>query len=230
MPNVVFPQRRPAFAWLTPDYLRTMIELQAENLGKKYRREWIFRRLSLTLIGNTSYTFVGPNGSGKSTLLQLLAGALPATEGTLTYRQEGKTADSSDWFRQIVMAAPYLELIEELTLSELLAFHQTFKPFKSGLSPEIICEKMQLVKARDKEIKYFSSGMKQRVKLGLAFFSDVPIVLLDEPTTNLDRAGFDWYYEQVQQLTNSGQLLLIGSNQPDEYAFCENVIDVMQWK
>ena len=203
--------------------------ITAEQTGKKYRREWIFRRVDLRLAAGTSYTFVGPNGSGKSTLLQLLAGSLPATEGILTYSLNGRTIDPDDWFRQVSMAAPYLELVEELTLAELLTFHQTFKPFKTGFTPDSIADRLLLGHARHKQIKYFSSGMKQRVKLGLAFFSDVPVIILDEPTANLDRQGAAWYQEQVR-LLSPAQLLLIGSNQPEEYDFCENVLDMMQWK
>jgi ABC-type multidrug transport system ATPase subunit len=203
--------------------------ITADQIGKKYRREWIFRRVDLTLTAGTSYTFVGPNGSGKSTLLQLLAGSLPATEGTLTYSVNGQTLDPENWFRQVSLAAPYLELVEELTLDELLKFHQTFKPFKTGFTAEAIADRLLLSHARHKEIKYFSSGMKQRVKLGLAFFSNVPIVILDEPTANLDRQGAAWYQEQVRQL-DATQLLLIGSNVPEEYDFCENVMNMTQWK
>lgn len=206
-----------------------MLTIQVEQVGKKYRREWIFRRVDLTLNAGTSYTFVGPNGSGKSTLLQLLTGSLPLTEGKLIYTINGNMLESDDWFRHISLAAPYLELIEELTLDELLIFHQTFKPFKTNLTPEMIADRLLLNHARHKEIKYFSSGMKQRVKLGLAFFSDAPVVILDEPTANLDRQGAAWYHEQVQ-LLSPNQLLLIGSNIPDEYDFCPNVLDVMQWK
>ena len=211
------------------------MNIVAEQLGKKYRKEWIFRHVDLTLTAGTSYTFVGPNGSGKSTLLQLLAGNLPSSEGLLSYLQNSIVLDPDAWFRQVSIAAPYLELVEELTLTELLVFHQTFKPFKAGLTPEIIADRLLLSHAQNKEIKYFSSGMKQRVKLGLAFFSEAPVVILDEPTSNLDRQGIDWYQEQVQHLINpqsngSATLLLIGSNQPNEYDFCPNVIDVTQWK
>lgn len=213
-----------------------MIQITASDMGKKYRREWVFRHLNLSLTSQlsatdmaSSYTVVGPNGSGKSTLLQLLSGALPTTEGTLTYTRDTKTVAPDEWFRQVTIAAPYLELIEELTLSEMLTFHGQFKPFKAGLSNEEAADRMRLSHAMDKEIKFFSSGMKQRVKLGLAFFSDVPVVILDEPTSNLDRQGAAWYHEQVRTL-QPDQLLLIGSNDPAEYDFCPNVLDVMHWK
>ncbi|GAB3986620.1 ABC transporter ATP-binding protein [Spirosoma daeguense] len=205
------------------------MEIVARKLGKKYRKEWIFRHVDLTLSAGTSYTFVGPNGSGKSTLLQLLAGSLPSTEGELIYSHNSTPIDPDSWFQQISLAAPYLELVEELTLTEMLVFHQTFKPFKQGMSSADVADRLLLSHARNKEIKYFSSGMKQRVKLGLAFFSNSPVVILDEPTSNLDRQGAAWYHEQVRQL-GSDQLLLIGSNQPEEYDFCPNVVDVTQWK
>lgn len=208
--------------------------IQAEQIGKKYRREWIFRGVDLTLSAGSSYTFVGPNGSGKSTLLQVLAGMQPSSAGKLTYLIDEKPIEEDDWFRHIVLAAPYLELIEELTLSELLDFHRRFKPFRHGAESLDLIEQMKLTHARNKEIKFFSSGMKQRVKLGLAFFSEARIVLLDEPTSNLDRQGADWYHEHITQLiapsTQPPVLLLIGSNQPAEYDFCPNVLDVTRWK
>ena len=210
------------------------MNITAEQIGKKYRREWIFRGVDLALSAGNSYTFVGPNGSGKSTLLQVLAGMQPSSAGKLTYLIDEKPIEDEDWFRYIVLAAPYLELIEELTLTELLDFHSRFKPFRNGAGSAEVIEQMQLTHARNKEIKFFSSGMKQRVKLGLAFFSEAHIVLLDEPTSNLDRQGAAWYHEQVTRLiaptTQPPVLLLIGSNQPTEYEFCPNVLDVMQWK
>ncbi|MBO0931780.1 ABC transporter ATP-binding protein [Fibrella aquatilis] len=206
--------------------------ITADQIGKKYRREWIFRGVDLTLVAGNSYTFVGPNGSGKSTLLQVLAGMQPASAGKLTYSLDGaKPLDEEAWYKYIVLAAPYLELIEELTLSELLAFHVQFKPLRPGVDATALMDRMQLSHARNKEIKFFSSGMKQRVKLGLALFSDARLVLLDEPTANLDRQGAAWYRDAVKELlTRPDCLLLIGSNQPDEYDFCPNVIDVTQWK
>lgn len=207
--------------------------ITAQQLGKKYRREWIFRGVDLTLSAGNSYTFVGPNGSGKSTLLQVLAGMQPTSAGTLTYTHAGQPLADEHWYRHMVLAAPYLELIEELTLTELLTFHSRFKPFRDNANVPELIDRMQLSHARNKEIKFYSSGMKQRVKLGLAFFSDAQLVMLDEPTANLDWQGAAWYKEHVLQLPPD-VLLLIGSNQPGEYDFFHsahaNVIEVTQWK
>lgn len=206
------------------------MNITAENIGKKFVQEWIFRNASFELKAGSSYTFVGPNGSGKSTLLQLLTGMFPISEGKIRYTTaEGKEVDEDDWFRHIIIAAPYLELIEEFTLRELVSFHIQFKSFKNGLTPAEFEEFIQLSHASNKLIRHFSSGMKQRLKLGLALMTDVPIIFLDEPTTNLDANGFQWYIENVMKHT-SEQMLLIGSNVPQEYAFCENIISVAAFK
>ncbi|MEO6287159.1 MAG: ABC transporter ATP-binding protein [Dyadobacter sp.] len=206
------------------------MRITVENIGKKFIREWIIRNASFELLAGQQYTFVGPNGSGKSTLLQLLTGIIPVTEGVIRYQNnEGKEIDEDRWYKHIVIAAPYLELIEEFTLRELIEFHSKFKPFKNGMSFSDFEDFVQLAHASGKTIRHFSSGMKQRVKLGLAFLSDVPIIFLDEPTTNLDVQGINWYLERVTNYTQN-QLVLLGSNVKQEYEFCENIISVSAFK
>ena len=205
------------------------MQITLQQLGKRFNREWIFRGVNLVLEAGQNYVFVGPNGSGKSTLLQVLMGAMPQTEGQIQYKNNEKQLEIDDWYKQIVLAAPYLELIEEFTLLELLRFHRGFKPFKKGMNERGILDILELTTAQDKPIKYFSSGMKQRLKLALAFYSDVPLVLLDEPTSNLDARWTDWYKTQVQQL-DASQTLIICSNVPAEYDFCENVINLGDYK
>ena len=175
------------------------------------------------------YTFVGPNGSGKSTLLQLLTGMTPASEGRIGYFDDGKEIEVDSWYKHLVIAAPYLELIEEFTLREHLEFHKKFKPFKNNISSADFEDFIQLSHASGKVIRHFSSGMKQRVKLGLAFMSDVPVIFLDEPTTNLDVHGINWYLDNVTKSTEK-QLVLLGSNVKQEYEFCENIINVSAFK
>jgi len=205
------------------------MQIIIDGLGKRFNREWIFRNLTLELNAGNSYTFVGPNGSGKSTLLQVISGVMPLTEGKITYQLVNKVLDEDDWYRQIILAAPYLELIEEFSLVELLNFHAGFKPFKAGITNQEILQRLELDASKDKAIKYFSSGMKQRLKLALAFYSDVPVVMLDEPTSNLDAKWSAWYREEVQRLATS-QLLLLCSNVAAEYDFCDKVINVGDYK
>eukprot|EP01136_Pigoraptor_vietnamica_P033068 Opistho-1_new@95582 len=111
---------------------------------------------------------------------------MPHSEGTVSFQDGDKTLEVDSFYQHISITAPYLELIEDYTLSELLAFHIKFKPLRDGLSISQFIDFIELPQAKNKEIKYFSSGMKQRVKLGLSFLSDCEILMLDEPTSNLD--------------------------------------------
>jgi len=126
-------------------------------------------------------------------------------------------------FNQLSIAAPYLELVEEFTLSEQIDFHLKFKTFAANTTKDQLIQLLQLEKSKDKEIRFFSSGMKQRVKLGLALYSDTPILLLDEPTTNLDTQGCEWYQKEIKK-NLKGRLVIICSNQRNEYDFCDEVI------
>lgn len=205
------------------------MKISAEGIGKKFISEWILRGVDLELNAGESYTLVGPNGSGKSTLIQLLMGSVPPSEGNIFYQKNGKALEIDDWYREMVLAAPYLELIEEFTLRELVEFHQKFKPLKNNFRAADFEDFVQLSHARNKIVRHFSSGMKQRVKLGLAFLSDVPVVFLDEPTSNLDAAGVQWYLDNVVDMTQN-QLVVLGSNQTQEYEFCKNIVSVSAFK
>lgn len=205
------------------------MQILIDQLGKRFNREWIFKKFSATLQAGKSYTFVGPNGSGKSTLLQVISGVMPSTEGKIIYQLGNQTIDEDKWYKQLIIAAPYLELIEEFTLLELLDFHTGFKPLKEGTSKNELIERIELEGSKNKAIKYFSSGMKQRLKLALAFYSDVPVVMLDEPTSNLDAKWSAWYRDEVQRLSLN-QILLICSNVPAEYDFCDTIINVSSFK
>ena len=200
-----------------------MFEIKTQNLGKKFNREWIFRNLNLHLSQGERLAVVGPNGSGKSTLLQVLSGAMPQSEGMIEYKSENQAIEIDDWYKKMIIAAPYLELIEEFSTLEFLDFHQKFKSFKNSRNSQEIIDSIEL--PSHKPIKYFSSGMKQRLKLAIAFCSDVPLVLLDEPTSNLDSRWSGWYQQEVSQLSGN-QLVVICSNIEKEYEICEKVVRV----
>ncbi|MBT2558328.1 ABC transporter ATP-binding protein [Hymenobacter sp. ISL-91] len=195
------------------------MQITATGLSKRFAREWIFRGLSHTFATGSATAILGPNGAGKSTLLNTLSGQLLPTHGTLEYQENDRKLAVEDVPQRLAYAAPYLELIEELTLTELIRFHTRFKPLRPGMSAEELVSLMYLEKSRHKLIRDFSSGMKQRLKLALALYADAPLLLLDEPTTNLDRAGVAWYREHVAA-TLPGRTVLVSSNVPEEYDFC----------
>ncbi len=204
------------------------MHITLNNTGKRFNLEWIFRHVEFEFSSSKSYAIVGANGSGKSTLLQVIAGALMHSEGNIIYTDDQQKIIPNDLiFEQISIAAPYLELIEEMTATEFLTFHQTFKTFIKPI-PEILQE-IGLVEATNKQIRYFSSGMKQRLKLGQAFFSNTSILLLDEPTTNLDGVGIQLYLRLIKDYAEK-RLLIICSNDEAEYGFCDEKIIVEQYK
>lgn len=203
--------------------------ISLSEAGKRYNREWIFRKFSYDFQSGISYAINGPNGSGKSTLLQAIAGAIHLSEGKLLLQKNGQPVDPELFHRELSIATPYLELIEEMTALELIEFQSLFKPFLPEISPLFILSSLQLDKAANKQVRFYSSGMKQRLKLALAVFADTPILLLDEPCTNLDASGITVYRELVQsQIVN--RIVIISSNDPQEYDFCQEIIQVKDYK
>ena len=204
--------------------------ISLSDLGKRFNRDWIFRRLTYEFSAGNSYALIGPNGSGKSTLLQVIGGALFFNEGTIRYTNTTQQEIKDELvFKQVAIAAPYLELIEEMTGQELLDFHQTFKPFMKGKNSAAILHEVGLSDAAQKQIRYYSSGMKQRLKLAQSFFCDTPVLLLDEPCTNLDQNGIELYHRLLSLYTQN-RIVIIASNDPVEYKFCQQQLLLSEYK
>ncbi|MCX2493631.1 ABC transporter ATP-binding protein [Pedobacter sp. PF22-3] len=204
------------------------MNITLQNVGRRFNKEWIFRNLSTEFNTGNSYAILGPNGSGKSTLLSVLTGSLSPSEGKISF-SDTKDIPVENIYNYISLAAPYLELVETFTLKEIIDFHFRFKNFASGLDAKNLISVLGLEKATNKQIKYFSSGMKQRTKLALACCADTPILFLDEPTSNLDIQGISWYRELIENF-GKDRLTIIGSNQIQEYDFCTNQIQISDYK
>jgi ABC-type multidrug transport system ATPase subunit len=205
------------------------MEIRLNQISKKFNKEWIFRKINLRFKAGERVALTGPNGSGKSTLLKVISGNLLPTEGSIDYIDNGKPVQEDSIYRYLSMASPELSLPEDFTLSELISFHFKFKNLKNGVALEELPALFKLEKAKDKYIKNFSTGMKQRAKLGLAFYADTPLILLDEPATNLDTFGFNWYLEEIEKILKE-KLIFVCSNRKDEYAFCDTLIDIADFK
>jgi ABC-type multidrug transport system ATPase subunit len=203
------------------------MQISLTNTGKRFNREWVFRRLSYEFVAGKKYAITGPNGSGKSTLLQIIGGAISHNEGNIQYSMLNVQYSSEEVYKHISIAAPYLELVEEMTAKEFLEFHSQFKLLRLGIYE--IVKIVGLEKAINKQIRYYSSGMKQRLKLAQAFFSNSPVLLLDEPTTNLDTDGISLYHHLINNYTKD-KLVIISSNDKQEYDFCEEEIVISNYK
>ncbi len=202
------------------------MKVSLQNAGKRFNREWIFRSCSFNFLPNQSYAITGPNGSGKSTLLQVIAGAALHSEGNIVYTNTDNQPIEQA-YQYIAIAAPYLDLVEEMTATEFLQFHHNFKPLSLSVAETL--QVVQLQQAAQKQIRYFSSGMKQRLKLAQAFFSNVPVLLLDEPTSNMDTDGIALYRRLIDEQLGK-RLIIISSNVPEEYDFCNEVLRIEDWK
>jgi ABC-type multidrug transport system ATPase subunit len=198
------------------------------DAGKRFNREWIFRHFDYSFFSSHAYAITGPNGSGKSTLLQFIAGALMPTEGKIIY-YNNKNLPVAEFYPLLSISTPLLETIEEMTGMEFFSFHQIFKPLLAGITIPKILQCVGLESSSEKQIRYYSSGMKQRLKLAQAIFSDTPVLLLDEPTTNLDVSGIGLYHELIQEYCQE-RLVIVSSNDPMEYSFCKTVIEMKDLK
>jgi len=206
------------------------LKITLTNIGKRFNRDRIFGGINHLFTQGAHTVIQGSNGSGKSTLLQIIAGNTAPSEGSLSYELHGKPLPQEDLFRNISFASPYMELLEELTLKEHVAFHAGLKAFRDGVEPAAVPELAGLSRSADKQIRHFSSGMKQRVRLSLAILSNTPLLLLDEPCSNLDPLAITWYQELIAAHT-SDRIILVCSNQQEfEYGFCKERLRMEDFK
>ena len=212
------------------------MKVSLTDAGKRFNRDWIFRQIHYTFETGNCYAITGPNGSGKTTLLQILSGAMQLTEGKIQFHAGGSHADQDreavsgeEIYRHVSICAPYLEVVEEMTVREFLEFHSRFKPFLPSLTINDIVAVVGLKEAIHKQIRYYSSGMKQRVKLAQAIFSDTVFLLLDEPCTNLDAEGIELYNRLVDEYCRN-RLVVVSSNDETEYSFCKEKINITDYK
>jgi ABC-type multidrug transport system ATPase subunit len=202
-----------------------MVQISLHNAGKRFNKDWIFKDLNYTFEMGQHYALIGNNGSGKSTLLQIISGYATLSKGTIQWGNYN--ADTI--FQQLSIAAPYLELIEEFTTLEQFEFHERFKPLNKALTIAQMIDMIGLKDASDKQIRYFSSGMKQRLKLALAIFSETPILLLDEPCSNLDKEGYALYHDLINKYALH-KLIIVGSNDIEEFNLCKHHINLLDYK
>ncbi|WP_162847205.1 ABC transporter ATP-binding protein [Mucilaginibacter gracilis] len=205
------------------------MSISLQNIGRRFNRDWIFRDVNYSFGNNLAYAILGPNGSGKSTLLQILTGSLTPSAGTIDFLVGDKPVEIEAVYKHLSFAAPYQELIEEFTLDEMIDFHFQFKKYRDGLNKAAIVNLLGLQTSKNKLLRYFSSGMKQRTKLALAFCADTEMLMLDEPTSNLDAQGVEWYLQLAEKFATN-RLTIICSNQPHEYGFCSQTLNISNYK
>lgn len=206
-----------------------IMKIYLEHISKRFQRHWIFKDINTSFTTPGAYAILGRNGSGKSTLLRIIAGMQAPSVGKLIFEVDGKQLEQGKLFKQVSFCAPSQEIVEELTLHEFLKFHFTFKNIYPGLAIDDIIAITGLEDAKNKPIEDYSSGMKQRVKLAQAIFTDSPVLLLDEPCTNLDDAGVLQYRSWIEEY-GKNRLIVVASNDVREHYFCKEQIAIENYK
>jgi ABC-type multidrug transport system ATPase subunit len=206
------------------------MRITCTDIGKKYQGQWIFSNITFDFVENSKTAIVGFNGSGKSTLLSILSGYTTPTKGEIKHLNNNGEISKEEIFNHLSIGSPYIEVPEELSPAELIKTFAPFKPFMKGMQAAEILDCLRLSKEAEKPIKYFSSGMKQRLKVGLAILADAPLLLLDEPLSNLDKEGVQWYDNLMQQYINNKTVIIASNNIEDEIKFCNSIIDISHFK
>jgi len=206
------------------------MEILLNQIGKRFNFNWIFKGISYTIASGDKIVILGSNGSGKSTFLKLISGATLPSEGSIQWKLDGIPIEAERIYNRISISAPYLELIEEFTLAEHIDFHFSIKSPVGKLSRSEILALTGLKNSADRRISYFSSGMIQRVKLSLAILTDTPLLLLDEPLSNLDAQATSWYQSLIREYAGLKTVIVCSNSQKSEYEFCQKNLDIQSYR
>lgn len=206
------------------------MKVQLKDIGKRFNKEWVFKHVDFDVEEGSQLGIIGSNGSGKSTLIKLISGAEIPTSGQIVYSINEKEIDAEELYKELNYAAPYIDLPEELTLNELVEFHSKFKSLNNNLSKSDFLNLIYLTEYTNKYVKNFSSGMKQRLKLGLALCFQANIILLDEPCSNLDKKGVELYHDLLENFGKKSTIIIGSNEQSDELYKVHRTVNVLDFK
>ncbi len=206
------------------------MNITLKNIGKRFQKEWIFQGIETTFHQNDKVAILGNNGSGKSTLLQIISGYLTPSEGSISWTNRNQKIGVAEVYRSVSLATPYMAVYDEFTLKENYEFFTAFKSLQRISSATEFAEEVGLGHALNKPLKEFSSGMRQRVKLGLAIIADSDFLLLDEPSSHLDAKAIDWYNQLVQKYAADRIIFVASNKEESEIPFCNRRIDILDFK
>jgi len=204
-------------------------EIVCSGIGKRYLFEWVIKGFDYHFHRGQCYGITGPNGSGKSTLLKMLSGHASPTAGSISFKNNENVIPITEVFGHITYAAPYIELIEVMTVRELLYFHHGLRPLINLSETEEEIKGLPFRNMLDKKIEELSSGMKQRIKLILTLMTRTSVVLLDEPGTNLDEAGKRWF-EDLLSAHMQDRIVIIASNEKDDLRLASRTLSTTDFK
>ncbi len=208
-----------------------MQKLTVENVGKRFGGRVLFRRMSFEAVPGRRLAITGSNGSGKSTLVRILAGVLAPTRGSVQLHIDGKVIPKELRALHVGLVAPYLNVYEGFSPAENLRFiarARGLRNYQDRIND--ILERVSLADRADDPVSTFSSGMRQRVRFATAIFSDPSVLVLDEPTANLDESGIEMVGNLVQGAMDSRKIVVIATNDRAEAEACEDNVSVEDFR
>lgn len=207
----------------------SQITISAEGISKDYNYNTIFRGISCSFTNPDAVALLGDNGSGKSTLLKILSGMTGPTTGKLQWIRKEKEIPSDHWYEFLSFCSPLFHFDARFTVSETLRMYMEIKPFPAHLSVSDLIDRMNFHAHAHKKMNELSSGMYQRIRLILTICTEAPVLFLDEPCSNLDAAGVQWYNNLIAEFA-AQKLIFVASNDPREYNYCTSEIRIMEYK
>lgn len=205
------------------------MEIVLSDVGKQFQKNWIFRHFSYHFKPTEIVGVRGENGSGKSTLLSVISSIRLPSEGSVVYKNESGEFSFEKARLKIGIASPSIEFIPNETVESLIQFHFQFRDYFTVENQNDFLELCWLDKSKSLLVKELSSGMLQRLKLALAFFSNNEFILLDEPTSNLDQRGIDFVQYLIENHLK-GRSLVIASNEERDFHFCQKELNIQDYK
>ncbi len=202
------------------------ISLQASEVKKVFHKRIIFSGIKFSLQEGNSLAIIGRNGSGKSTLVKIIAGILSATSGETSIIVDRNSIPQADIFRHIGFVAPYLQMYEEFSAFENLQIFRKVRGIDiSDDHVNTLLKKISLEHRKNDLVRTYSSGMKQRLKFAFALLHSPPVLILDEPSSNLDAEGISSVFEIVEEQKTHG-IVVIATNDEEEAGWCSQCIDL----
>lgn len=207
-----------------------MISIRLTGIAKKFGNQVVFTGVNAMIGQGSRFGIAGRNGSGKTTLLGIIAGLITPDGGQIAWESEGKPVDRETLYSRISIAAPYMELPWELCLASLLRFHTGLRPFRNAMNAKTFSSLTGFDLTDKKPLSAFSSGMKQKLRLALALYTNSDLILLDEPLSNTDETNAQWFRDQIETLDPIATLIICSNNPDSELTTCTQILRLDDYK
>jgi heme exporter protein A len=194
-----------------------LISIEADSITKRFGSNLLFRDITFSVSPEETFYITGENGSGKSTLLQILAGVLKPYSGQVIWEKNNVTINPENYLTYSGFTGPQVNPYDMLTAVENIEF--VSGPHVDGEKISTLLNLFGIYRERNRLVKHYSSGMKQRLKIINAIINDPPVIFLDEPGSNLDTKGKDILYTTIENIKPE-KTIIIATNEPDEIRLC----------